>query len=192
MRSRKPLIAALIVNAIIAGSWFFVFGLPPSFTLVADDLESYRTLQQAEYFLGPAVGVSGMEPEESIAIRQLAARPGGGKAFKYLLVTGKPAGKMYALIGLRHTNPLFFSIAIQPFRIWPGEIHTISGCIGQRVPIRDFVASPREDRVQLKRGETLRGWWRRMKPGTDVTLDVLGGGYTSLFVDFEELARPAA
>jgi len=42
---------------------------------------------------------------------------------KYLLLTGSRAGRVYALVGLRHTNPMFFHAVVQPFRLWPGEVN---------------------------------------------------------------------
>jgi len=42
----------------------------------------------------------------------------------------------------------------------------------------------------LKRGETLADWWRRRKPGAEMNLDVIGGGYTSMFIHYTEFVRP--
>jgi hypothetical protein len=45
--------------------------------------------------------------------------------------------------------------------------------------------------VRLRSGETLVDWWKRRPPKAGVDLDIIGGGYTSLFVNFGELTRPA-
>src|SRR5581483_558060 len=111
--------------------WFCVFGLPPRLTLSASERSSYDQLRSARYFAGPAVGIAGDEPPESKALRSLLSRREGGKAFKYLLFTGTPAGKLYGLVGLRHTNPVLFAVAVQPFRLWPGNVETIFGCVGE-------------------------------------------------------------
>jgi len=154
-------------------------------------LADYRVLANAEYFAGPAVGIAAVEPEESKALRALATDPRGGVAFKYLLITGSPTARLYGLVGLRHTNPVSFRLAVQPFRVWPGEVQTSFGCITQAERIRDVVATRGENPVRLEAGESLAQWWRRRPPTSGVDLDILGGGYTSMFLDFAELTRPA-
>lgn len=182
------MIAAL---SVAIASWLLVFGLPPALQLPVEDLVRYDRLSKAKWFAGPAVGIGGDEPQESKALRALASRPSGGRAFKYLLLTGTTAGKMYALVGLRHTNPLFFRIAVQPFRVWPGEVETVFGCVGQKVDVRELVETRGSNPVRLVLGETINHWWKRRKPGVEVNIDILGGGYTSMFVDFDELTRPS-
>jgi hypothetical protein len=182
------MIAAL---GVAVASWLFVFGLPPASQLTVEDLARYDRLSKAQWFAGPAVGIGGVEPPESKALRALASRPAGGRAFKYLLLTGTPAGKLYALVGLRRTNPVFFRIAVQPFRIWPGDVETLFGCLGQTVAVRELVESRGVKPVRLAPGETLNQWWKRRKPGVEVNIDIIGGGYTSMFVDIDDLTRPS-
>lgn len=182
------MIAAL--GAAIA-SWLLVFGLPPAWQLPVEDLVRYDLLTKAKWFAGPAVGIAGVEPAESKALRALASRPDGGRAFKYLLFTGTTAGKMYALVGLRHTNPLFFKIAVQPFRVLPGDVETFFGCVIQSVEVRELVETRGSNPVRLVQGEGLKQWWKRRKRGVAADIDILGGGYTSMFVDFDELSRPS-
>jgi hypothetical protein len=103
--------------------------------------------------------------------------------FKYVLLRGSNAGRIYALIGLRRTSPWFFRAAVQPFRIWPGDVVTIFGCVGGGEPLRHIVSSDKNDPVRLRAGETLREWWLSHRPG-ELNLDVIGGGYTSMFFDW--------
>lgn len=189
---RHLLVRGAVVGALMGVGWLFLMGPPPSVALSASELSSYDHLLSAESFAGPAVGIAGTEPDESKAVRLLAASRNGGTAFKYLLIRGTTAGKLYALAGLRHTNPSFFQIVVQPFRIWPGEVQTISGCVGRSVEIRGLVSTRGENPVRLEPGETLAQWWKRRKPGVEVDIDIVGGGYTSMFIDFAELTRPAA
>jgi hypothetical protein len=191
MKARKRLCLIIAVLAIAAGAWLAIMGVPPAFNLPVDDLVSYDRLSNTQYFAGPAVGIGGTEPHESKALRSLASHRGGGKAFKYLLLTGTLAGKMYALVGLRHTNPLFFWVVVQPFRVWPGEVETIFGCVIQKVEIRELVETSGANPVRLKGGESINQWWKRRKTGVEVNIDILGGGYTSMFLDLDELRRPA-
>jgi hypothetical protein len=62
----------------------------------------------------------------------------------------------------------------------------------QAEPMRTVVATDKPGAVRLRRGETLVEWWRRRTPGAEVNLDVIGGGYTSMFFDWDQLVRPAA
>jgi hypothetical protein len=187
-RARK----AAFVIASALGLWVVVIGLPPTLLLSPGDTANYQLLLKAKYFSGRAVGFLAVEPPEARAFVSLAGHRGGGTAFKYLLFRGTPAAKIYALVGLRRTNPAFFSVAVQVFRFWPGEVETFFGCIIQKEPIATVVATDKPGAVRLKHGETLVDWWRRRMPGVEVSLDVIGGGYTSMFFDWDQLARPAA
>jgi hypothetical protein len=171
--------------------WLAVFGPPPRLVLSPSAVAAYETLSKAEYFAGPAVGIAGVEPRESKALRSLAADPRGGSAFRYLLLNASPAARLYGLVGLRHTNPTLFRVAVQPFRIWPGDVQTWFGCGIRSEPVRDVVATRGEHPVRLRDGESLVEWWKRRPPQTGMDLDIIGGGYTSMFVDFAELRRPA-
>jgi hypothetical protein len=121
---------------------------------------------------------------------RLAAHPRGGTAFKYILQRGTNEAKIYALVGLRRTNPLFFRIAVQVFRFWPGNATTFFGCIISSEPVRVLVATDKPNPVRLRQGQTLAEWWRHRPRGAEVHLDVIGGGYTGLFFEWSELTRP--
>ncbi len=168
--------------------WLVVVGAPPSLVLSDTSLAHYRCLRDTKAFSGAAVGIAGEEPAESKAIRALTADRRGGTAFRYLLFTGSRAGKLYGLVGLRHTNRRLFTIAVQPFRVWPGEVETQFGCIGQSVPVRDVVENPAA--VRLNDGESVGDAFRRPKRATLMELDIIGGGYTSMFVDYAEFISP--
>jgi hypothetical protein len=179
-----------VIGLVAIGGWLVIFGLPPHWARDPIVRASYRTLVKAEYFAGPAVGIAGEEPETSKAFRALAARR-NGSAFKYLLLTGTPAGRLYGLAGVRHTDPFFFRVAVQPFRVWPGEVQTQFGCVIQTESVRDVVVTKGENPVRLGRGENLADWWKRKSPRTTLDFDIIGGGYTSMFVDYEAYIRPA-
>ena len=79
-------------------AWLLAIGLPPSLILSPEDRQSYHLLHDAEYFACRAVGIAGVEPLEATAFMSLATHRGGGTAFKYLLLTGSNAGRIYALV----------------------------------------------------------------------------------------------
>lgn len=155
----------VVVAAVLTGAWLLIMGAPPSLVLPPTERAHYETLCNTESFSGRAIGIAAVEPPESRAFMALAAHPRGGSAFKYLLLRGTMAGRIYALVGLRRTNPAFFSVAVQPFRLWPGNVATTFGCVVSSSPVKTVVDS-------------------------DEPLDVIDGGYTTLFFEWEALTRP--
>jgi hypothetical protein len=95
----------VVVAAVLTGAWLLIMGAPPSLMLPPTERAHYETLVNAKFFAGPAVGFLVVEPDEARAFVTLAAHPRGGTAFKYLLLPGTMAGRIYALVGLRRTNP---------------------------------------------------------------------------------------
>jgi hypothetical protein len=154
-KKRARNIAFVIVVTLVA--WVVIVGLPPTLLLSPGDRADYERLVNAKYFAGPAVGFLAVEPPEARALVSLAAHPGGGTAFKYLLVRGSPAGKIYGLVGLRRTNPAFFRVAVQVFRFWPGEVDTFFGCVIQTEPIRTVVATDQAGRRSVAARRNARG-----------------------------------
>src|ERR1043165_4598686 len=188
--SKKRIIRIAVVSTAMMTGWFIAFGPPPSWILAAQDKANYQRLLHAPYFASRAVGFLAVEPPEASAFVALASHRGGGTALKYALLRGTPAARIYALVGLRRTDPAFFWIAGQPFRVLPGTVTTFFGCVLSAEPIRTVVATDKDNPVRLRNGETLRHWWQRRPQGAPADLDVIGGGYTAMFFEWDELVRP--
>lgn len=191
MSDRRRRTLLVVLPALSVGVWLLVMGPPPSLVLPRAEREQYEILVKADSFAGRAVGIAGIEPPEAHAFMKLAAHPRGGTAFKYVLLRGTTAAKIYALTGLRRTNPRFFSVAVQPFRIWPGRVETVFGCILSAERVSQVIESDDPNAVRLGRGQTLREWFRARASTTNMVLDVMGGGYTSMFLEGDQLTRPA-
>jgi hypothetical protein len=172
--------------------WLLVIGPPPVAVLNSQELAQYRTLANAPYFASPAVGFLAAEPDEAKAFVGIAKARWGGTVFKYVLLRGTIAGKVYALAGLRRTNPRFFWVAVQPFRMWSGEVTTFFGCVMSHETVSSVISSEKELPVRLRPGQTLENWWRSHDRRKEVGLDVVGGGYTAMFLEWQSLVRPAA
>ena len=181
--------ARLLAGTALMGFWLVVLGPPPSLFLSSSQRAEYVCLLNAGYLAAPAVGPAGVGPPQARAFVNLANARGGGTVMKYVLLRGSAIARIYALIGLRRTNPIFCSIVIQPFRFSRAKVKTNFGCFGNTQQVCDLVVS--DGAVQLRRGETLARWLRRT-PRVLPQLDIVGGGYTSMFFDFDELDRPAA
>ena len=190
MKTSRVRLASVLTGVVLA-SWVLVIGLPPSLVLSRDDRAHYQTLRHAKYFASRAVGFGAVEPPEARAFVALARSRHGSTAFKYLLLQGSVAAKVYALVGLRRTNPIFFRVAVQPFRVWPGEVVTFFGCIISSERVETVVESRDAHAIRLRPNQTLVDWYRS-RPRRQIVLDVIGGGYTSMFLEWEQLTRPAA
>jgi hypothetical protein len=92
-------------------------------------------------------------------------------------------GRLYALAGLKRTNPSLFPVVVQPFKLWPGEVSTFFGCIISGEKVSELVASRGPNPARLRRGETLEQWWERRGRGHEWSVDIVGGGYSSMFLD---------
>lgn len=191
MKTARAKLLAALTGVLLAG-WVLIIGLPPSLVLSREDRAHYQTLRQAQHFASRAVGYAAVEPPEARAFVALARSRQGGTAFKYLLLQGSMAAKVYALVGLRRTNPIFFRFAVQPFRVWPGYVPTFFGCIISAERVNTIIESHEANAIRLPPNQTLVDWYRS-RPGSRAgTLDVVGGGYTSMFLEWEELTRPEA
>ncbi|MBC7818984.1 MAG: hypothetical protein IAG10_19010 [Planctomycetaceae bacterium] len=165
------------------------WGLPPSVVLTAADFEKYRVLRDADFFYGPAVGYGGVTPPEISAFRHFAHHQRGALVFRYLLLTGS----LPALTGLRRSSPMFFKVAAQPFKLVPTSVPTFFGCIIGGETVASLVRSEEPDAVRLRNGQTLESWWdaRRGTGSGTLHLDIVGGGYTAMFLDPPRARKPA-
>ena len=186
-RTSRIVLAVAVVLAVIVG----VFGLPPSIALSEAELGDYRTLLNATEFAGPSVGFAGVTPEVVAALRRLERSENGSTAFKYAVLQGTTAAKLYGLVGLKRRSPVTFAVFVQPFRVWPGDVPTFFGCIMSAEKTRHIVTAPDGTGVRLQKGETLDDWWSRNRRSGEVQLDIIGGGYTAMFFDPPEKGNAA-
>lgn len=188
-RVRSLLSILVALPAIGLAAW----GLPPGVALNAADYGQYRVLRDADFFSGPAVGFGGVTPPEMSAFRHFAQHKRGAAVFRYLLLTGSLPAKMYALTGLHRTSPMFFTVAVQPFKLVPNSVPTFFGCIMGGETVASLIQSEEPDAVRLRNGQTLESWWeeRRGTGSGTLHLDIVGGGYTSMFLDPPRTLKPA-
>lgn len=187
-RIRRLVFIPVALLVILLATW----GLPPRLALNAADYRQYRVLRDADFFSGPAVGYGAVTPPEMVAFRHFAGHERSGTVFKYLLLTGSLPGKMYALTGLRRSNPAFFTVVVQPFKLTSSPVPTFFGCIISGETVASLVQSEEPDAVRLRKGQTLESWWeaRRGTGSGTLHLDIVGGGYTSMFLDPPRTRKP--
>ncbi|HEV7768580.1 MAG TPA: hypothetical protein VGQ76_26520 [Thermoanaerobaculia bacterium] len=184
----QRVVAGLVLLVFVG---ILTFGVPPILYLSGDDRAAYDLVANAEYFSTPHVGIGGDTPDVVHAFRRLS-RHQRSAAFRHMLLSGSPAGRLYALTALRRLNPAVFWPAAQILRFWPGQVQTLSGCVGETVPTKVVVAAHEEPIIRLSSGETLNEWWRH-RPATDEQwqCDIARGCYTSMFLDEAEPVQPA-
>ncbi len=86
-------------------------------------------LRNATVFSSVSVGSAGVVPETVVAWLTILSQPDAGRMFVDLLHTATPAGRVYALAGLRTINPPLFRRWAHPFFNSPILVRTMGGCI---------------------------------------------------------------
>jgi hypothetical protein len=84
-----------------------------------------------------SVGAGGKIPAHAYALRTLLRQPDARDAFLDLLSRARyPAGEMWALCGLRLTDPEAFEERVGPFLDSRDAVNTQFGCIGMERPVK--------------------------------------------------------
>ena len=115
--------------------------------------ESMDILRHAPRFEAAAVGYSGSVPTSVVAWLTVVRSAAPDSLLRNLLQTGTPAGQLYALAGLRVTNPQLFTETARAFRTFHPTVPTWAGCIGGSELVRSIVSD-------LERGEWVDGFLR--------------------------------
>ncbi|HJR66297.1 MAG TPA: hypothetical protein VJ802_07685 [Gemmatimonadaceae bacterium] len=115
--------------------------------------ESMDILRHAPRFEAAAVGYSGSVPTSVVAWLTVVRSAAPDSLLRKLLQTATPAGQLYALAGLRVTNPELFAETARDFRTFHPTVPTLAGCIGGSELVRTIVSD-------LERGEWVDGFLR--------------------------------
>jgi hypothetical protein len=94
-----------------------------------DKQKAYATLKTVPYFAVGGVGFAGTTSQGEQALRALLKQKDAATVFKTLLKEANQEGRLYALLGLRLTNPTVFARDVTPFLSLKTKAHTMSGCI---------------------------------------------------------------
>ncbi len=100
-------------------------------TLSTEGMQAFRTLEQVESFALGGVGIAMRPLPGETALRVLLKEKNGPVVLRGLFKTAKPAGKLYALVGLKQTGtPRDVSEVADGLRKRNDRVKTIRGCIG--------------------------------------------------------------
>jgi hypothetical protein len=174
----------------------------PRAALSPEGAQAWRILRDAERFTDDAIYDGGTTPVEVRAWRWLMREPQAGAAFAQLLEAATLPGRLYALCGLYYSDPAGFATAVEPYRASDATLFFQTGCVGLAdMPVAELIEARRMPAIRLaSRDESIEAWTRRTANAEGYQLDILGGGYPSLFregggwqaVELEDLHDPDA
>ena len=102
--------------------------------------DALTVLRSTSEFAGATVGYGGVVPAAVVAWLTVHYDPRAESHFLELLRTATPAGRIYALAGLRATNPKLFRDVATPFRRDRVTVTTFFGCIVSEMTTAQLVA----------------------------------------------------
>jgi hypothetical protein len=99
----------------------------------------YDTVKSAQWFAIGGIGITGVTSQEELAFRKIHAAPDAAPQLRKLLSEGTPAGKMYALFGLKQLDAPDYETVVKPFRESKTPVRRIQGCIVSMATTADIV-----------------------------------------------------
>jgi hypothetical protein len=118
------------------------FGICIAFAIMASgrtELGPYDTVKSAQWFAIGGVGITGVTSQEEVAFRKIHASPDAEPQLRKLLSEGTPAGKMYALFGLKVLGVPDYEMVAKPFRESKTPVRRVQGCIISMATTADVV-----------------------------------------------------
>ena len=85
------------------------------------------------------VGVAGTMSAGERALRQVLAESDAVARLDSVIASASPAGRLYALLGLRARDRAAYERALEKVRTIDAKVETARGCILQRESFRDLV-----------------------------------------------------
>ena len=121
--------------------------------------ERIEGLQTAGSFALGGVGVAGTMSAGERALREILNNPDAVSRLEALLPNASPAGKLYAILGLRVRDRAAYERALEKFRATDAKVETARGCMLGHESFGDLVK-------EIERGEydsfLAREWPERM------------------------------
>ena len=109
------------------------------FSRAEKQLASEAVLQKTGMFALGGIGVAGTMSEGERALREILKEPDATARLAKLLSNGSPAGKLYALLGLRIRDRAASERALEKCRALDAKIETARGCILSQESFRDLL-----------------------------------------------------
>jgi hypothetical protein len=97
------------------------------------------TLRKTDLFALGGIGVAGTMSEGERALREVLKESDVAVRLEKLLSDASPAGKLYALLGLRLRDRAAYQRALEKLRTTNAKVQTARGCILQQESFGDLV-----------------------------------------------------
>jgi len=94
-----------------------------------DNIESIKMLEKSQCFLVGRMGPAGVVPKEEIVLCKIMKRDDASAVLEELYSRGSPAGKLYALLGLRFINKAKYEELTPQLKQSTDKVETQAGCI---------------------------------------------------------------
>ena len=159
--------------------------------LTTQGIKAYDVVKRAERFFNSAVGYAGSTPEVVWAFRDLLAEKNADAAFKSLLQEATLPGQLYGLCGLWFTDQAAFKEQVARYRVMPGKVKTMIGCIIYEDAIAELVVSKYPTPIRLSGPEDTMKAWRARNPKVAGFMDIAGGYWPSELRGEKGAQRPA-
>ena len=132
----RAIAGSVVVLLVIPAVWQTWDG-SETLRLRAREREAFAYLQRAELVEGPVIGFLAVYSGGFLAMRILGRSPHADAAFKELVRTGTPAGRVYGLMGASKTDPVYFRRAA---RGWANQsVSTFAGCSITGMSVSDIL-----------------------------------------------------
>ena len=108
-------------------------------TLSRAGAESGSNLRSAGSFALGGIGVAGTMSSGERTLRELLKQPDAVAQLEALISSASPAGKLYALLGLRIRDRAVYERALEKCRTTDAKVETARGCILSHESFRDLL-----------------------------------------------------
>jgi hypothetical protein len=119
--------------------WIFLFLAGVVLVTVHPARAESDSLQSAASFALGGVGVAGTMSAGERALRELLKKQDAVARLEALLPNASPAGKLYALLGLKICDRAAYERALEKCRTLDAKVETARGCILGQESFRDLV-----------------------------------------------------
>lgn len=112
--------------------------------------KAQTTLKTAPYFAMGGVGFAGQTSPGEKALRVLLKEKDATTAFQTLLKEANSAGQLYALLGMKQTDPKLFAQVVVPYRKKMDKVKTMAGCIADELTVSNIITNIEQGRYRTQ------------------------------------------
>lgn len=145
---------------------------------------AYERLLKAETFEQGHVGYAGTLSSFVEDLNALLQEKAADEAFKSLLAQATPAGRLYALCGVYHTDYEFFLKETEKYKTSNESVQAMSGCEIFTEKVAKIVASDSPIVAIINPSQTFEKWSENNRKSFE--LDIAHGGFPAIFKSFAQ------